>query len=538
MRLSGPPRGLGRWPLRRAALPAATAVPFPAAWAMMRQLTAALAWVICGLAAQSALAQGAPIISEAEARRHGFDRGWQTQVELDRLRDKVAGLTLSPLSQPDPTGLNRDMLFVLTDHSLLQALDANTGRTLWVKQVGERNTLTLPATADDQFVCVANGQVLHVLDRLNGETIWEKNLKRPPSQPPTIGPGVCHIPSYTGEVTTYPMPQKATAGEGWAVPKEEKVYKSFGSVDISPLTTSESTAWGTTRGFLFVGSSDMTDVRFRFETDRGISAPLGYWPPYILVASRDGFVYAVNEFGGGAAWQFTVGHAINQPPVAVDGAVYLISEVGGMHCLSAMVGNERWFTPEARQFVAASKSRVYVTDNLGRLLILDAKTGGRLDRLDTSRFPIKLINTKTDRIYLATPTGFIQSLHEIGQNEPLVHTLPAARQAEPEKPKKKPAKKADDDDTEAEEDADSEEGDEADADAEEAADADAEEDDVFGGDDANMEEEGGEDEEAAMEEDADADAEDAGEEDGAMEEDADSEDSDSEDTDSDEAGSE
>jgi outer membrane protein assembly factor BamB len=430
-------------------------------------------------------AQRAPIISETDARRHGFSRGWLTQIELDRLRDRVTSMELSLVSQPDPAGVNRDILFVQTNHGLLQALDAETGRTLWVQQVGDRDFLSLKATANDEFVCVTNGEKLYVQERLTGKPVWEKYLNRSPSQPVTLGVDVCHIPSFKGEMTSYPMPQKDPSGGGYLIPKEERVYKSFGSVDISPMITRNTAAWGTSRGFVFVGAADLTDVRFRFETGRGISAPLGYWPPFVLVASRDGYVYALNEFGGEAEWKFAAGHPISQQPVAIDGQVYLISEIGGMYCVSAAVGKELWFAPGVRQFVAASKDRVYATDDLGRLLVLDARSGGRLERIDLSAFPMKMVNTQTDRIYLATPQGFIQCLHEVGLDKPLVHQLPDVQQAEPAN--SKPATDEDD------EDADDEDADDVDADDEDA--------DVEDADDEGMDDEGMDDDASDEEED-------------------------------------
>ncbi len=37
------------------------------------------------------------------------------------------------------------------------------------------------------------------------------------------------------------------------------------------------------------------------------------------------------------------------------------------------------------------------------------------------RLPLKLFNTRTDRLYLATDSGMVQCLHEIEQTTPLLH---------------------------------------------------------------------------------------------------------------------
>ena len=83
------------------------------------------------------------------------------------------------------------------------------------------------------------------------------------------------------------------------------------------------------------------------------------------------------------------------------------------------------------QFIAASNDRVYVADRLGRILVLAADTGARLDRIPAEGLPIKLRNAQNDRIYLATEAGLIQCLREIELSEPLQHVTFEAAEAEP-----------------------------------------------------------------------------------------------------------
>jgi hypothetical protein len=43
--------------------------------------------------------------------------------------------------------------------------------------------------------------------------------------------------------------------------------------------------------------------------------------------------------------------------------------------------------------------------------------------MDTSKLSFKFTNVQTDRLYLATPEGLVQCLHEIGLKEPLRYDL-------------------------------------------------------------------------------------------------------------------
>jgi hypothetical protein len=105
------------------------------------------------------------------------------------------------------------------------------------------------------------------------------------------------------------------------------------------------------------------------------------------------------------------------------------------------------------QFVAASQGRVYVVDRLGRILVLNAQNGARLDTIVAENVPIKFCNTDTDRIYLADSSGRIECLHEVEQREPLVHgkdrkqaveekSAEEQAKAAPAEAAEKPAKKA------------------------------------------------------------------------------------------------
>ena len=106
--------------------------------------------------------------------------------------------------------------------------------------------------------------------------------------------------------------------------------------------------------------------------------------------------------------------------MVIEDRVYTTTELGGMFCLNAKSGKQIWWAPDVLHFVAAGKQRVYADDKLGRLRILDARTGATLDSLPTTAIPIKISNGQTDRIYLATEGGTIQCLREVEQVTPVV----------------------------------------------------------------------------------------------------------------------
>ena len=78
--------------------------------------------------------------------------------------------------------------------------------------------------------------------------------------------------------------------------------------------------------------------------------------------------------------------------------LYVASELGGLFAIEAKSGKQIWSTPEIMHFVAAGRQRVYAADKLGRLRILDARTGTVLEILPAAGLPIKVCNGQTDRI--------------------------------------------------------------------------------------------------------------------------------------------
>ena len=128
-------------------------------------------------------------------------------------------------------------------------------------------------------------------------------------------------------------------------------------------------------------------------------------------------------------------------------------ESGGMFCLDGAKGTEVWFAQGVRQFVSMSPTRVYTIDVSRRLMILDAKTGARLDTMPLEGTLRKLHNEQTDRIYLVGANGLVQCLHETNLDQPTVYAPPALPDSSAPEIKKKTkapaedAEKSDDDGT-------------------------------------------------------------------------------------------
>ncbi|MHC4181037.1 MAG: outer membrane protein assembly factor BamB family protein [Planctomycetota bacterium] len=436
---------------------------------MMRQfvLSVALlaAWYPWG---RLAAAPRTDIIPQTTAARHGLTRRWFTQVQMDRSRARVKHLVL-----------HEGTLYVQSNRAMVHAIDAETGETLWARRMGRPNHPSLTPAADRDLLAILNGSRLYVCNRYNGDLLYEVQVDGVPGAGPCLSRLRVYVPMADGMLVAYrlealtdplkelgkvkkdPTPEEIAADEEYRREnlrlKQEAIRpllcQSLGRALVQPLVTRETeaeeyVAWPTDRGYLHIGridvrSEDRLALRFRLETGAEISARPTYLPPdpsdptdsgIIFAPSRDGYVHAVRERTGESMWRFSTGEPILQPAVVINERVYVANQLGGMFCLGARDGAQIWWTPRIRQFVAASKQRVYAVDSFGRILALSAETGARLDTIAAEHLPIKLINSDTDRMYLASDSGLIQCLHEQELSEAIRHGEALKKKAEEEQP--------------------------------------------------------------------------------------------------------
>ena len=111
------------------------------------------------------------LISDTVAAEHGLVRPWFTQVELDRSRGRLRDLVLYD-----------GVLYAQTDKAVVHAIDAETGKTLWWKQVGDPIHPTMPLDANRDLLAVINGSRIYVLNRFNGDLLYEKEIDGAPAR--------------------------------------------------------------------------------------------------------------------------------------------------------------------------------------------------------------------------------------------------------------------------------------------------------------------------------------------------------------------
>ncbi|MGA2064954.1 MAG: PQQ-binding-like beta-propeller repeat protein [Thermoguttaceae bacterium] len=394
------------------------------------------------------------VLSETWAARYGLARPWVAQVQMDRGRSRVRDVVLY-----------EGTLYAQTSRAMIHAIDAETGRTLWAKQIGRPDYPSLTPNAYHDLLATINGSRLYVLNRYTGDVLYETPIQGAPGAGPALSSKRCYVPTVVGMMLAYRIepltdplaelgrvPSKEpTAEEKKALEEERRqnirvrqdyvppfATRSTGRVLVPPLVTlqnrdEEFCTWGTDRGLLNIArvdraAEDNLDLKHEFRTGQAIVATPSYLPPdpkvvgdsgTIFAVSCDGYVYAVLEKSGDLLWKFSTGEPVVEPAVLIEDRVFAPTQFGGMYCLDAKSGRQLWWTPDVRRFLAASRQRVYAADKVGRVRILDGKSGAPLDSLPTESLPLAVTNGLTDRLYLGTDTGLLECLHEVDLPKPI-----------------------------------------------------------------------------------------------------------------------
>jgi len=155
--------------------------------------------------------------------------------------------------------------------------------------------------------------------------------------------------------------------KGWP-PVPDTFRGGIGSTDVTPVFGKEDvfTASSTRfAGALYKVSEQGLHAGFQLHTRGPISAPISYHDGTIYAGSHDGFVYPYAKTTA-AALALSGRREVKHQPVVIGDVVYVIPEIGGMYQLSAHNGTQQWWAAGVRRFVAASATKVYAADILGR----------------------------------------------------------------------------------------------------------------------------------------------------------------------------
>lgn len=372
----------------------------------------ALAFSALALLAQGLVASSWPasvraeglLVTRDDAARNGLERAWFAQVAVDPSRSRVTTWLL-----------DFGQIYAVTDSGIMTALNAETGATLWTKQIGKPGQPAFGPGANAQYVAVVSVDKLLLFHRETGRLIWSRELGSAPAAGPALSREYAYVGLLNGRIEGYKLDDPKL--QPW-------YYQSEGRIYHRPTTTGRVVSWPTSTGRLYVSDADDPEVKFRLVSDKDIVTSPAESEPWLYIASLDGYLYCINETNGRGAWRFSTGYPISSSPAIVGERAFVASLEPSLFAIDAKNGGELWSAPGASHFGAMGKDRVYASDRYGNLLVLDAKTGNPLGRLGTAEGMRTLVNDQSDRIFLVSDRGLVQCLRESGAVEPTMYRQP------------------------------------------------------------------------------------------------------------------
>ena len=386
----------------------------------MRAFQTAILGLCFTVSAATAYAQGVSsgLPSQRVLARFGLERAWWSHATMNPARESVRHISL-----------DEEHLYMQSSGGVVTAFDNETGKRLWAVQLGRRDLPGYAAVSNGDQVLVVAGIQMFALDKFTGEIQWEIKLPKQPSTSPAIDNQRVYVGMLDGSIFAFDIRKINELYEEnllpqWSAESISWRFKSAKEVAAPPVTTGLVVSFASYDRSLYAVSSTNRKLRWQFETDHPVSAPLGRTKDSIFLAAEDLYVYCLDIENGQIRWDFLTSFPVRETPRIIDEQVFLIPDRGGMFCLSKSFGDLLWFQPNIRKFLGATRTRLFTSDAVGNIIVMSRKDGSSLGALPLRGYSVRLENDRTDRLYVATRSGLIVCLRELGQEFPRYHMNP------------------------------------------------------------------------------------------------------------------
>jgi outer membrane protein assembly factor BamB len=346
--------------------------------------------------------------------RHGAQLGVegarrQADIRMRVLQAQGVSAELEQRGVPDV------VLYLFSAEGILQAIDGETGQTRWATAIGHPGYPSFPPAANDRYVAALNGSTLYVVDAVSGKLAFDRPIGGIPGSGPALTADRVFVPFRQGLMTAYPLNDEQLDAEPLRM-------GSFGHVVADPVVTPVGVAWSTDRGYLYVADTKEAVTRYRIETrTEGTGSPAFRSPDQLFLSSRDGYLVAVNTQRREPVWEYLIDGANPTSPLVTHNSVLVASNLNLLFCIDPDTGQEKWRAPGIHRVIGFGSDRLYATSQLRELVVLDARSGQRLDRMSLDPGVTPIPNPFTDRVYLLNGTGRIECLRPAGSLWPEIH---------------------------------------------------------------------------------------------------------------------
>ncbi len=310
--------------------------------------------------------------------------------------------------------LPQSTMFALGASGQVICLDADTGATRWIQQVGDYRLPSIGLGASKTHVAVANGSRVYCLDFDTGRVLWSGQCKNGIDSSPTCSEQNIYVPLVNGRLQTFPIER---------IGLESFNLVAEGGSRARPLITENHVVWTTEKGHMNVAPlGTRRTVEYRLKTTAPIVSQAAASGSQLFVGSLDGFVYSVNETTGILDWEVSTGQSVMNSPVPFGNELYVVSRANELFKINAELGTypDGWQMPVKgiKQVAGFGVETIYCINSNGRLVGINRETRAVTKTIDNSNIELVMPNGITDRMFFATKGGFIQCVHEISSLRP------------------------------------------------------------------------------------------------------------------------
>lgn len=356
--------------------------------------------------------------NQVDLKTWGLERVWWNQANVVPRFSKLNHLSV-----------DERRCYALSSLGDISAFDAETGKKLWTNQIGLPNQPNTPAISNHKYVIYTSGSFLYALDKRNGDLIFRVRLPRVPSSPIIMDEDNVYLTSFDGNVFALSLETMEDLYKKELLPQWSNNviawrYNTSAPVPTSAVAIGNKINFVSKNGTLYCVTASNRNLVFQMETDARYSAPLGQFQNYLFAATEDFKFYCLNTDNGKIEWEFTTANRVVDKPIVVGDQLFIMPATGGIYCLSAETGVQKWWQPRGSKFIAASRSKIYLKGRNSTLAVLDRKTGEYLGGTYFQPYNIVYSNPLTDRIFVAANTGLIVCIRELDAEFPTYHLRP------------------------------------------------------------------------------------------------------------------
>ena len=202
---------------------------------------------------------------------------------------------------------------------------------------------------------------------------------------------------------------------------------------LYPLTQTSTRVWTVTEGNFVLAVNKLSRVgKVVTEVKEQLNSPIAAAPVQAgtmnYIPLGNGTLLAVDATSGNLdgglniKWRANPGGVNNHSPFITAKFVYAAGDDGGVTCINRANGDVIWRSAEnADRVIGANNEFVYIRDRQGRFLVFAAgratdparKKSVPLGTANFSEFNVHVVNTASDRIYLAANNGLLVCLRDL-----------------------------------------------------------------------------------------------------------------------------